>query len=113
MFIGLHPDNATAYWGDEVVLSSSGDVLYSSTRARNGSFDGYLSGYSLNSDGSLNDTLFTIPTPSGGGTSNILSSSPWHDQSKNMLILTDQDADFVALYELQGKNNLVLLDRVK
>lgn len=63
-------------------------------------------------DGSLADTLFTVPTPEAGGTSNILSVSPWADASKDMIILTDQDTDFVALYELQGQE-LVLLDRVK
>ncbi|KAJ7092434.1 hypothetical protein B0H15DRAFT_929886 [Mycena belliarum] len=105
------PANASLYWGDEIVISSDGRTLYASTRSRNINFPGYISGWSLNADGSLGDTLFVNPTPEAGGTSNILSVSPWNDASKNMLVLTDQDTDFVALYELQGRE-LVLLDRV-
>ncbi|KAJ7455003.1 3-carboxy-cis cis-mucoante lactonizing enzyme [Mycena galericulata] len=108
---GLIPANASLYWGDEIVISSDGLTLYASTRSRESNFPGYISGWSLNTDGSLQETLFIVPTPSGGGTSNILSVSPWSDVSKNMLILTDQDTDFVALYELQGQS-LVLLDQV-
>ncbi|KAF7369777.1 3-carboxy-cis,cis-mucoante lactonizing enzyme [Mycena venus] len=109
---GLTPANASLYWGDEIVISSDGRTLYASTRSRDTDFPGYISAWSLATDGSLADTLFTVPTPEAGGTSNILSVSPWQDKSKEMLILTDQDTDFVALYELQGKE-LKLLDRVK
>ncbi|KAJ7457062.1 3-carboxy-cis cis-mucoante lactonizing enzyme [Mycena latifolia] len=108
---GLTPANASLYWGDEIVISSDGLTLFASTRSRDAAFPGYISGWSLNADGSLKDTLFVNPTPEAGGTSNILSVSPWSDASKNMLLLTDQDTDFVALYELQGQD-LVLLDRV-
>ncbi|KAJ7603324.1 3-carboxy-cis cis-mucoante lactonizing enzyme [Mycena polygramma] len=110
---GLTPANASLYWGDEIVISSSGNTLYASTRSRGADFPGYISGWALNPDGSLVDAagLFTLPTPEAGGTSNILSVSPWADESKDMLILTDQDMDFVALYELKGVE-LVLLDRV-
>ncbi|KAK7055513.1 3-carboxy-cis,cis-mucoante lactonizing enzyme [Favolaschia claudopus] len=108
---GLTPANASLYWGDEIVISNDGKTLYASTRSRDINFPGYISAWSLASDGSLEDTLFILPTPEAGGTSNILSVSPWDDASKNMLLLTDQDTDFVALYELQGLE-LVLLDRV-
>ncbi|KAJ7293168.1 3-carboxy-cis cis-mucoante lactonizing enzyme [Mycena rebaudengoi] len=108
---GLTPANASLYWGDEIVISSDSRTLYASTRSRDATFPGYISGWSLNVDGSIKDTLFILPTPEAGGTSNILSISPWTDESKNMLILTDQDTGFVALYELQGQD-LVLLDRV-
>ncbi|KAJ7750895.1 3-carboxy-cis cis-mucoante lactonizing enzyme [Mycena metata] len=108
---GLTPTNASLYWGDEIVISSDGKTLFASTRSRPADFPGYISGWSLNANGSIGDTLFTLATPEAGGTSNILSVSPWTDASSNMLILTDQDTDFVALYELQGKE-LVLLDRV-
>jgi carboxy-cis,cis-muconate cyclase len=108
---GLTPANSTLYWGDEIVISSDGDTLYASTRSKVEGFPGYISAWSLAADGSLAATLFTVPTPAGGGTSNILSVSPWNDASSNMLILTDEDTDFVALYELQGQE-LVLLDRV-
>ncbi|KAJ7903875.1 3-carboxy-cis cis-mucoante lactonizing enzyme [Mycena leptocephala] len=108
---GLTPANASLYWGDEIVISSDGRTLYASTRSRDANFPGYISAWTLNPDGSLADTLFTLPTPEAGGTSNILSVSPWADKSKDMLVLTDQDTDFVALYELQGRS-LVLLDRV-
>jgi carboxy-cis,cis-muconate cyclase len=110
--VGLTPANASLYWGDEIVISSDGRTLYASTRSRDANFPGYISAWTLNSDGSLADTLFTLPTPEAGGTSNILSVSPWADKSKDMIVLTDQDTDFVALYELQGRT-LVLLDRVK
>ncbi|KAJ6554439.1 3-carboxy-cis cis-mucoante lactonizing enzyme [Mycena capillaripes] len=122
---GLTPANASLYWGDEIVISSDGKTLYSSTRSRGADFPGYISGWALTPDGALADInsapLFTKPHPNGGdfilqtpeagGTSNILSASPWSDESKDMLVLTDQDTDFVALYELQ-RGELVLLDRV-
>ncbi|KAJ7827857.1 3-carboxy-cis cis-mucoante lactonizing enzyme [Mycena olivaceomarginata] len=103
---GLTPANASLYWGDEIVISSDGLTLYASTRSRGADFPGYISAWSLAADGSLADTLFTVPTPEAGGTSK-------HPQRlADMIILTDQDTDFVALYELQGQE-LVLLDRVK
>ncbi|KAJ6465794.1 3-carboxy-cis cis-mucoante lactonizing enzyme [Mycena sanguinolenta] len=108
---GLSPANATLYWSDEVAISSDGVTLYASTRSKVEGFTGFMSAWSLANDGSISDTLFTVPTPANGGTSNIISVSPWSDASKNMLILTDEDTDFVALYELQGRE-LVLLDLV-
>ncbi|KAJ7607507.1 3-carboxy-cis cis-mucoante lactonizing enzyme [Roridomyces roridus] len=108
---GLTPANASLYWGDEITISSDGRTLYASTRSRVASEPGYISGWALNPNGSLRESLFNMATPAGGGTSNILSASPWSDASKDMLILTDQDTDFVALYELQG-SELVLLDQV-
>ncbi|KAF7320514.1 3-carboxy-cis,cis-mucoante lactonizing enzyme [Mycena chlorophos] len=112
---GLTPANATSYWGDEIVISSDGRTLYASTRSKvpGPTTPGYISGWALDADGALasQDALFIIGTPGAGGTSNILSVSPWSDASKDMVILTDQDKDFVALYELQGKE-LVLLDQV-
>ncbi|KAJ7190700.1 3-carboxy-cis cis-mucoante lactonizing enzyme [Mycena pura] len=110
---GLTPANSTLYWGDEIVISADGATLYASTRSKVVGFPGYISGWALRADGALADAaaLFTAPTPGAGGTSNILSVSPWADASKDMIILTDQDKDFVALYELQGRA-LVLLDTV-
>ncbi|EIM82151.1 3-carboxy-cis cis-mucoante lactonizing enzyme [Stereum hirsutum FP-91666 SS1] len=108
---GLSPANASDYWGDEIALSSDSKTLYVSTRARDASQVGYLAGWSLDTIGNIESSLFVIPTPEGGGTSNILSTSPWADESKDMLILTDQDTGFVALYQLQ-ETNMVLLDRV-
>ncbi|KAF7296835.1 3-carboxy-cis,cis-mucoante lactonizing enzyme [Mycena indigotica] len=113
---GLAPANASLYWGDEIVISSDGRTLYASTRSRvaGPTTPGYISGWALDATGALvsQDPLFVKGTPGAGGTSNILSVSPWGDASKDMLVLTDQDQDFVALYELQGRE-LVLLDRVK
>ncbi|KAF7314208.1 3-carboxy-cis,cis-mucoante lactonizing enzyme [Mycena kentingensis (nom. inval.)] len=112
---GLTPANASSYWGDEIVVSSDGRTLYASTRSKvvGPTTPGYISGWALDDEGALvsEDPLFIIGTPGAGGTSNILSVSPWSDASKDMLILTDQDKQFVALYELQG-SELVLLDRV-
>ncbi|KAJ7596934.1 3-carboxy-cis cis-mucoante lactonizing enzyme [Mycena floridula] len=109
---GLTPANASLYWGDEIALSSDGSKLYASTRSRDASQPGYLAAWSLTASGDIDTSLFIVPTPEAGGTSNIISTSIWNDSSKNMLILTDQDTGFVALYQLQGENNLVELDRV-
>ncbi|KAL1741528.1 3-carboxy-cis cis-mucoante lactonizing enzyme [Schizophyllum fasciatum] len=112
---GLNPANASEYWGDEIALSSSGKVLYTATRSRGASQPGFISGYSLTEDGDVEKDLFVVPTPEAGGTSNILTTSPWEDASKNMLILTDQDTGFVALYNLTSHGSariLELLDRV-
>lgn len=115
---GLTPANASLYWGDEIVLSSDSKTLYASTRSRVSGKPGYIAGWALTPDGALdsslnvnNGALFIVPTPASGGTANILDASPWSDASKNMLILTDQDSDFVALYKL-GKEELIELDRV-
>ncbi|KAL1671474.1 3-carboxy-cis cis-mucoante lactonizing enzyme [Schizophyllum commune] len=109
---GFSPANASQYWGDEIALSSSGDVLYTSTRSRDATQPGFISGWSLTEDGDIDRDLFVVPTPEAGGTSNILTTSPWDDASKNMLILTDQDTGFVALYNLTEDSSLELLDRV-
>ncbi|KAL1761311.1 3-carboxy-cis cis-mucoante lactonizing enzyme [Schizophyllum commune] len=109
---GLNPANASEYWGDEIALSSSGNVLYTSTRSRDATQPGFISGWSLTEDGDIDRDLFVVPTPEAGGTSNILTTSPWDDASKNMLILTDQDTGFVALYNLTEDSSLELLDRV-
>ncbi|KIK67800.1 hypothetical protein GYMLUDRAFT_81328 [Collybiopsis luxurians FD-317 M1] len=109
---GLTPSNASLYWGDEIALSSSGTTLYASTRSRQNSFTGFIAAWALTSDGDIVNPngSFIVPTPSGGGTSNILSTSPSND---NMLILTDQDEDFVALYNLTSDGQqLVELARV-
>ncbi|KAL1689631.1 Lactonase, 7-bladed beta-propeller-domain-containing protein [Schizophyllum commune] len=110
---GLSPANASEYWGDEIALSSSGNVLYTSTRSRDATQPGFISGWSLTDAGDIDRDLFVVPTPEAGGTSNILTTSPWEDASKNMLILTDQDTGFVALYNLTDGGSLQLLDRVK
>uniref|UniRef100_D8PUG2 DUF6535 domain-containing protein n=1 Tax=Schizophyllum commune (strain H4-8 / FGSC 9210) TaxID=578458 RepID=D8PUG2_SCHCM len=109
---GLSPANASEYWGDEIALSSSGSVLYTSTRSRDATQPGFISGWLLTEDGDIDRDLFVVPTPEAGGTSNILTTSPWDDASKNMLILTDQDTGFVALYNLTDGGTLQLLDRV-
>ncbi|KAF5393003.1 hypothetical protein D9757_001314 [Collybiopsis confluens] len=110
---GLVPSNASLYWGDEVALSSSGATLYASTRSRQSNFTGFIAAWALTSDGDIVDPngLFVVPTPAGGGTSNILSTAPSND---NMLILTDEDEDFVALYNLTDDGReFIELARVK
>ncbi|KAJ3902584.1 3-carboxy-cis cis-mucoante lactonizing enzyme [Lentinula edodes] len=96
---GLTPSNASLYWGDEIALSSSGVTLYASTRSRDNNSTGFIAAWDLTPTGDIVDPngLFIVPTPAGGGTSNILTTSPWND---NMLILTDEDMDFAALYNL-------------
>ncbi|KAJ3775443.1 3-carboxy-cis cis-mucoante lactonizing enzyme [Lentinula raphanica] len=109
---GLTPSNASLYWGDEIALSSSGATLYASTRSRESNFTGFIAAWALTSTGDIADSsgLFVVPTPAGGGTSNILATSPWHN---NLLILTDEDMDFAALYNLTDDGTeLVELSRV-
>ena len=88
-------------------------MLYTSTRSRDTTQPGFISGWSLTENGDIDRDLFVVPTPEAGGTSNILTTSPWDDASKNMLILTDQDTGFVALYNLTDSGSLDLLDRIK
>ncbi|TRM61230.1 3-carboxy-cis cis-mucoante lactonizing enzyme [Schizophyllum amplum] len=80
------------------------NTLYTSTRSRDASQPGYISGWSLTEDGDIEADLFVVETPEAGGT-------PWSDASKDMLILTDQDTGFVALYNLTG-STLELVNRV-
>ncbi|KAJ4479300.1 3-carboxy-cis cis-mucoante lactonizing enzyme [Lentinula aciculospora] len=109
---GLTPSNASLYWGDEIALSSSGATLYASTRSRDDNSTGFIAAWALTATGDIVDPdgLFVVPTPAGGGTSNILTTSPWND---NMLILTDEDMGFAALYNLTNDGTkLVELSRV-
>lgn len=112
-WLGLTPSNASLYWGDEIALSSSGVTLYASTRSRDNNSTGFIAAWDLTATGDIVDPngLFIVPTPAGGGTSNILTTSPWND---NMLILTDEDMDFAALYNLTNSGTqLVELSRVE
>lgn len=119
IYPGLTPANASLYWGDEIVLSYDSQTLYASTRSRVATELGYIAAWALTPDGAIdphlnvnNGSLFIIPTPAGGGTANILITSPYNDTSKNTVILTDQDLGFVVLYKLENER-LVELDRVK
>lgn len=44
------------------------------------SYPGFLSAFSLNDNGSVNEKLFTVPTTTGGGLANFVSPAYFDDQ---------------------------------
>lgn len=88
---------SSSYWSDEVALSFSNNYLWATSRARSSNSTGYISAFSLGSDGSIESQLFLNATSSSGGTANSVAPSPFSDQ---FVALTDSSVGFVQIWQL-------------
>ena len=89
--------NNTAYWGDEIALSSSNKYLWATTRAFNANETGYISALSLDSTtGKITAQLFLTPTTNSGGLANAVTPSPFTDE---FVALTDSSAGMVQIWK--------------
>jgi carboxy-cis,cis-muconate cyclase len=95
----LIPSGAASpsYWSDEVALSFSNSYLWATSRARSINSTGYISAFSLASDGSIQSQLFLNATSSSGGTANSVAPSTFSDQ---FVALTDSSVGFVQIWQL-------------
>jgi carboxy-cis,cis-muconate cyclase len=95
----LIPSDVTSslYWSDEVALSFSNNYLWATSRARSTNSTGYISAFSLSSDGSIESQLFLNATTTSGGTANSVAPSSFSDQ---FVALTDSSIGFVQIWQL-------------
>ncbi|KAH6664414.1 putative carboxy-cis,cis-muconate cyclase [Halenospora varia] len=97
----------SAYWSDEVALSYSNSYLWATSRARSSNSTGFISTFSLSSDGAIQEQLFLNATTNSGGTANSVAPSTFSDR---FAALTDSSVGFVEIWELaiDGKNASVV-----
>lgn len=97
----------SAYWSDEVALSYSNSYLWATSRARSSNSTGFISAFSLSSDGAIQEQLFLNATTNSGGTANSVAPSTFSDR---FAALTDSSVGFVEIWELatDGKNASVV-----
>jgi carboxy-cis,cis-muconate cyclase len=95
----LIPSGSTSssYWSDEVALSFSNNYLWATSRARSTNETGYISAFTLATNGSITEQLFLNATSSSGGTANSVSPSGFSDQ---FVALTDSATGFVEIWQL-------------
>ncbi|KUJ21723.1 3-carboxy-cis,cis-mucoante lactonizing enzyme [Mollisia scopiformis] len=89
--------DSSSFWSDEVALSYSTNYLWATSRARSTNATGYISAFSLATDGSITSQLFLSPTTNSGGTANSVSPSPFTD---TFVALTDSSVGFVEIWQL-------------
>lgn len=85
------------FWSDEVALSFSGNYLWATSRARPTTDKGYISAFSLDSDGGIISQLFLNPTTSSGGSANAVTPSEFSDK---FVAITDSATGFVEIWAL-------------
>ncbi|TVY59276.1 Carboxy-cis,cis-muconate cyclase, partial [Lachnellula cervina] len=100
----LIPSNASNadYWSDEVALSFSNNYLWATSRARSTNSTGYISAFSVASNGSIISQLFLEPTTSSGGTANSVAPSEFSDK---YVALTDSATGFVEIWSLASNGS--------
>lgn len=78
-------------------MSTSGNYLWATSRARPTTDKGYISVFSLGSDGAIIDQLFLSPTTSSGGSANAVTPSEFSDK---YVALTDSATGWVEIWAL-------------
>ncbi|TVY19999.1 Carboxy-cis,cis-muconate cyclase, partial [Lachnellula arida] len=100
----LVPSNATSadYWSDEVALSFSNNYIWATSRARSTNNTGYISAFSVASNGKIVSQLFLEPTTSSGGAANSVAPSEFSDK---YVALTDSATGFVEIWSLASNGS--------
>lgn len=95
------PSDSTDYIASDVVVSTSGTYAFATTRySVDTSLPGYISGYKLSSNGSIESQLFIQATETSQGFSGSITVSPETDQ---WFALTDTITRSVVMYEWDGE----------
>lgn len=89
------PDDTGSYSGATVRIDATAGGLYATTRG-SGDALGYLSGFTLNADGSIASQDFTVRTNTGGGGANQVAPSPFDD---NIFAIIDNSIGFVEIWK--------------
>jgi carboxy-cis,cis-muconate cyclase len=93
------------YGAQSAVVSVKGTTLWATSRSRVAGKPGFISGFSLQEDGIILGQLFQVPTPTGGGTSNIVVSNPFSD---NLMALTEAEKGSVSLWKYVNRTARVV-----
>lgn len=87
--------NNDNYWSDDVAVASSGTFLWASSRSRDETLPGYISGYSLSATGAITKQLFLLNTTTSGGSANAVTPAPFSDE---FVALTDTQEEFLQIW---------------
>jgi carboxy-cis,cis-muconate cyclase len=90
------------YWSDEVAFSFSNNYVWATSRASATTNTGYISAFSLASNGSITAQLFLEATTSSGGTANSVAPSEFSDK---FVALTDSATGFVEVWSLASNGS--------
>lgn len=97
---GFAGDDPEGFWSAEVMLSSSNNLLWASTRADNKSdWVGYVSGFALEEDGSIQERVFHVPTSSVGGTTHQTMPAPFSDE---WMAFSEYPFGYVEIWRVQN-----------
>jgi carboxy-cis,cis-muconate cyclase len=88
------------YRADVVAVSHSWKYLFATSRSNSPSVTGYISAFSLDSEGAIERQLCLNPTPTSGGHSNAISPCDWNDE---WLALTDDEQGWLEIYHWDGE----------
>jgi carboxy-cis,cis-muconate cyclase len=88
-------EDTGSYWGATVRIDATASSLYATTRG-SGTAPGYLSGFTLNEDGSIASQDFIIHTSTGGGGANQVAPSPFDD---NIFVMVDNEIGFIEIWK--------------
>ncbi|KAL1640068.1 hypothetical protein SLS58_007335 [Diplodia intermedia] len=91
----LAANNTANYWSDDVAVAASGTFLWASSRSRDETVPGYISGYQLSSTGAIVNQLFLTNTTTSGGTANAVTPAPFSDE---FVALTDTQEEFLQVW---------------
>ncbi|KAK2602153.1 hypothetical protein N8I77_008709 [Diaporthe amygdali] len=87
---GIVPANSSGtHRGETARVSKSGTLLYATTRANSSdpaAIDGFVSGFTLDTEGNILSQDFIEATTTGGGTSNMVVPAIWDD---NLFVIID------------------------
>ncbi|KAL2063145.1 hypothetical protein VTL71DRAFT_6217 [Oculimacula yallundae] len=95
-----HGKNSSGYWSAEVMLSSSNRLLWASARAnKDADYVGYISCFSLDENGKIEELLFMEPTSTTGGIANQISPAPFSDE---WMALSDFPRGYVEIWQVKN-----------
>ncbi|KAL1616532.1 hypothetical protein SLS56_011370 [Neofusicoccum ribis] len=87
--------NNDNYWSDDAMVASSGTFLWASSRSRDETLPGYISGYSLSATGAITKQIFLTNTTTSGGSANAVTAAPFSDE---FVALTDTQEEFLQIW---------------
>ena len=91
--------NLSAWWPDEVLVSTSGKYLWATNRGRQEGTKGFISAFRLGEEGQIEEQLFLKETATSGGSANAVTPAPFGDE---WLALTDTEKGLVQIWRFDA-----------
>jgi carboxy-cis,cis-muconate cyclase len=91
-----HESFGADYGSQSAAINSKGSLLWTSVRSRVNGRTGYINGFRLDEAGRVVETLFQLPTGTGGGKSNNLATSPF---AQNLVSLAESERGIVTIWK--------------